>query len=448
MASKRKSESGQVMVLAAGAMILIIGVAALAVDLGFLYATRRNMQTAADAAAIAGSNALEHQCGTTADCTCDSVKACSAAGTDVAQLNGISASAANSPTITVATATTAPANNPNPGSGTFVQATVSETVPTFFMRALGIPTVNITTTAIAGFAPEGPCMRAFDTVDPQTIEVTGSGTINATCPLQDDSSNNDGFDSNGGTITASSIALAALGPWSGNRGGTVTPTPSTGDSIPPNPYSGLVPPPPCSASGGCTGAKCNTLTAANPNNGYSVSSTPSGPISPGVYCGGIAVSGNSTVLKLNPGTYILINQHGNLVSSGAMQGTGVTFYNTYSGNANNYRPIVFSGSSSTNLAAPTSGPYAGVLFYQDTKAELPPSKSNNQETVSGSAGATFTGALYFPNSPLVFSGGTSTNTENATLYAWTITVSGSAALSNGTGGPGEVPAVNVSRLYQ
>ena len=57
-AGKRRSESGQVAVLAAAAMVIMIGFAALVVDVGFLYATQQNMQTAADAAAVAGANAL------------------------------------------------------------------------------------------------------------------------------------------------------------------------------------------------------------------------------------------------------------------------------------------------------------------------------------------------------------------------------------------------------
>ena len=73
------AESGQIAVLTAGAMLLIIGMAALAVDVGSLYATRRNMQTAADAAAVAGANALEAVCGTNAGCTCESQSSCAAA---------------------------------------------------------------------------------------------------------------------------------------------------------------------------------------------------------------------------------------------------------------------------------------------------------------------------------------------------------------------------------
>ncbi len=140
MMSGRKSESGQVVVLATGAMLLILGFAALAVDVGFLYATRRNMQTAADAAAIAGSNALKQDCGTSAGCTCESAAVCGSAAQDVAALDGFT-NGTNNVTVTVKS----PASAPSPAGGIYVEADVSEPVPTYFMRALGYKTVSVST---------------------------------------------------------------------------------------------------------------------------------------------------------------------------------------------------------------------------------------------------------------------------------------------------------------
>jgi uncharacterized membrane protein len=54
----RRLQSGQIFVLTSLALVAIIGFAALAVDVGFLYSNRRRMQTAADAAAVAGATAL------------------------------------------------------------------------------------------------------------------------------------------------------------------------------------------------------------------------------------------------------------------------------------------------------------------------------------------------------------------------------------------------------
>lgn len=53
-----RSDSGAVALIVAIAIGVLLGVAALAVDMGALYAHRRQMQTAADAAALAGVQAL------------------------------------------------------------------------------------------------------------------------------------------------------------------------------------------------------------------------------------------------------------------------------------------------------------------------------------------------------------------------------------------------------
>src|SRR5579864_4124868 len=50
-----KDESGNVLVLAALSMTALLGFMALATDVGIMFRTRRNVQIAADAAAVAGS---------------------------------------------------------------------------------------------------------------------------------------------------------------------------------------------------------------------------------------------------------------------------------------------------------------------------------------------------------------------------------------------------------
>ncbi|MGH7328057.1 MAG: pilus assembly protein TadG-related protein, partial [Polyangiaceae bacterium] len=54
----RELESGQVLSLTVISMVVLIGFVALSVDVGLLWSERRHMQTAADAAAIAGATAL------------------------------------------------------------------------------------------------------------------------------------------------------------------------------------------------------------------------------------------------------------------------------------------------------------------------------------------------------------------------------------------------------
>lgn len=50
--------SGQTFVLVSIALVVLIGVAALAVDVGDLWTTRRLMQSAADAGAVAGADEI------------------------------------------------------------------------------------------------------------------------------------------------------------------------------------------------------------------------------------------------------------------------------------------------------------------------------------------------------------------------------------------------------
>ena len=53
-----REESGQVLVLTLVCMGILFGMLGLAVDVGTLFHARRNMQTAADAAAMAGATEL------------------------------------------------------------------------------------------------------------------------------------------------------------------------------------------------------------------------------------------------------------------------------------------------------------------------------------------------------------------------------------------------------
>lgn len=138
-------------------------------------------------------------------------------------------------------------------------------------------------------------------------------------------------------------------------------------------------------------------------------------ISQGTYCGGINVPGDKT-LNLNSGLYIL--KGGGLTLSGGSNiiGTGVTFYNT--GTAATYKKIDLSGGSTTNLSAPTSEPFEGILFFQDRSNTI-------GSTISGGSGMVIQGAHYFPTAHIDYSGGSS-------VAAYTIIVSKTLTLSGGS----------------
>src|SRR5260221_14560547 len=62
--SRAENRSGQALVLVAIALVALIGFAALAIDVGHAYAQRRQLQNAADAAALAGARLV---CGSGSD---------------------------------------------------------------------------------------------------------------------------------------------------------------------------------------------------------------------------------------------------------------------------------------------------------------------------------------------------------------------------------------------
>jgi uncharacterized membrane protein len=133
----RRPQSGQILVLTSLAMVAIIGFAALAVDIGFMYSGRRRMQTAADAAAVAGATALRDG---------QSVTASAKGGSSI---NGFT-DGQSSVTVTV--------NNP-PAGGTYVgnanYVDVKQPMPTYFLNVLGYSSLNVSARAVSG-AVTGP----------------------------------------------------------------------------------------------------------------------------------------------------------------------------------------------------------------------------------------------------------------------------------------------------
>ena len=82
-------------------------------------------------------------------------------------------------------------------------------------------------------------------------------------------------------------------------------------------------------------------------------------IKPGVYCGGLTISGEGTV-ELDPGIYVI--KDGPLLVQGAASvvGKSVGFYLTGAGSV-----FTFGADTGVDLAAPNSGMMAGLLFFED-----------------------------------------------------------------------------------
>ena len=151
-------------------------------------------------------------------------------------------------------------------------------------------------------------------------------------------------------------------------------------------------------------------------------------LSPGVYCGGLKLSGSGSI-TFQTGTYIINGtdvggKSFDYTGSGNLSGTNVMFYIT---GQNGYTagPINLSGSGNLTFSALSSGSYQGILFYQDRSVSY---AAANTYTGSGNV----TGTFYFPSTSLTYSG--SGNALAQAIVASKVTMSGSGNFTKDTGG--------------
>jgi Flp pilus assembly protein TadG len=385
-------ESGQALVFMAVAMAMILGFAGLVIDVGQLHYAQSQVQAAADAAAVAGALEISY-CGGTSACS-----AMQSAAQNALVENGLTGSTlltqcatggGGGLTLTVNNGPCARgsiSSDPNFGNANYVEVVVSEPQPTYFMRVLGITSTKITARAEATLGNWPFCVDTLGTSG--TTLQTNGGTLTASCGILVNSTGRNALIANGSTITASTISVSG-GDQIG--GATVTPTPITNAPPLPDPLSSL----PTPTVGSCTFSS-----------NFAVS-TSTAILNPGTYCGGITI--NSGAAVFNPGLYI-VEGSGLLVNGGSITGNGVTFY-LQAGQ------VLFNGSSVPNLVAPTTGTYAGILFFQN-------SSDTSMATINGGSGSVFQGALYFPGAGLLLNGGN--------VAAYTLAVSKSLQMNGGS----------------
>jgi hypothetical protein len=182
-----------------------------------------------------------------------------------------------------------------------------------------------------------------------------------------------------------------------------------------NPYARLTIP----AYSGCT------------RSGYKLGAGETEDISPGVFCGGIEVTGGAT-LNLDPGTYIL--DGGNLAVgvNATVKGAGVTIILT-SRAGSSYGAIDIRAGSTIAIGAPGADTVAGVpgiALWVDERA--PP----ESDILEGGAAQNINGAVYLPGRAVRYSGGSSSGTRCNQLVALSVTFTGNSYFRHDCAGAG------------
>ena len=125
-------------------------------------------------------------------------------------------------------------------------------------------------------------------------------------------------------------------------------------------------------------------------------------LSPGVYCGGLKVSGTSKV-TLEPGVYVI--KDGPLEVSGKAQFSGedVGFYL-----AGEKAVLKFSGDTTIRLSGVESGAMAGILLFEDRTVS-----ANRLHLIRSAHADVLTGTIYLPRGLLLVDPNATVSAESA-----------------------------------
>jgi len=368
-----KDEEGQVLVVTLLCIGILVGAMGLALDVGILFRARRNMQIAADAAAIAGATALFYGGNVTN------------AANGAATANGVDPSVDTNTVIVT----------PNPSVGgnpcaSCVQVQLAKPNPTIFMSTLSkllgansFGSVNVAAQAIAGAPSAGQaCIYIMDPTAAKALSIHGAGNINMPdCGIYVNSNANNALCVTGsaGKSTFPWIDVVGGQPTNGNCGGSLNGNTSVNLSSPvqSDPFGNITGPVP-DTNGNCSGINTTTdSTTKTINTSYSA---PSG----GTVCfkNGITLSSGAT---LGGGLYVFEN--GLTIGMGSVtvgSSTNGATLDIYGGSYSQ------SSASSLTIYAPTSGTYNAIALMQ------PANNTNALSLQFGSSGSTFDGMIYAP----------------------------------------------------
>ncbi len=408
---RRRTRSGQALILFAIVFALLAGILGLTLDGGRLYFEKRRAQNAADAGSVAAVQELRRG---NDDYDAD----VRPAALNDAALHGFteadSVIAVNRP----------PAGGPSAGNNSFVEVIVERQVATSFMRIFGPQFSTVRARAVSGLRySANPCVLALDPSASSALRLNGGPTLEANCDVVSNSTSATALNNvGGGSLTGAAIGVS--GGYSG--GGSYSPTPLTGVLPSLDPLAALDPPT-CSSSGTISaassssafGANAGAVFAAQNGNGGNGNGGGGGGLtvySPGSYSSEIKISNG--VHQFQAGIYCLAG--GMTITGGTVTGSGVSFYNQ---NPTGKEFIDIGGDADIDFSAPLSGEMKGVLFFNDRNA---PDRSPGNKIARGNGDQRFQGALYFPSQHLDWAGNRLSDVSWSMVIAKTLNISGTS----------------------
>lgn len=383
----RRSRSGNVAIIAAIGLPVLIGFCGLGGDMGYWFYRQRVVQAAADIAAYNATVALRAGA---------SVSRVTSTAIAAAKKNGWNSA---SGTITV---------NTPPTSGAYqnaqsVEVLLKENETRFFTALFSNTKVPEDSRAVATYTYKvNACMLALSKNASGAMTFWGNAAADFTnCNVVSNSLASNAFNLGGSASVATPCVSSAGGAY---VNATLSLTDCnkivTNAAQSDDPYAS-VPPPPIPSD--CTSPPADNI------------------FSPGKYCGGLSVSGTAT---FNSGIYVIDGGTLKINANAVASGSDVMFYLT------DGATLSFNGSADIHFSAPTSGTYAGLLFYGDR------TQPNATNTVNGDSYSELTGAIYFPSQEVRFLGNYGGVNGCLQVVASTIYYTGSATFNADCSGSG------------
>ena len=402
-----RDRHGNALVIAAAALPLVLGSAGLASDTIEWALWKRQIQRAADSAALAGV---------------------------YAKIQGASYSTAVNNDLTnnnhVGITTTVTPNSPPPsgaysGDANAVRVTLAVQKQLSFSSLFIAAAPTITASATATIVPSGQyCVISLENTAVTGITASGNADVNMGCGMITNSTSMTAAVATGSsTVVASPIAavggIAASNNWAA---GTVLEPFSVAQA---DPFLSV--PPPTFPTGNCPNLSVNS----NQTKTVAASDANTTGLPSGTYCfGNMTLNGTVTL----PSNSTLILDAGSL-SIGAqahVNCTNCTFVlssRTAATNAASIGNVDMNGGAQLNLTASNSGTYSGLLIYQDRRA-VNGNNANQSSKVNGNSSSFLQGALYFPNQQVTFNGTAGMSTNCLQLVARKVLYSGNMHISN------------------
>lgn len=394
----QRNERGNVLIIAAFAMPLIVGSAGLAVDTVQWALLKRQLQRTADSAALAGVYAAVQGGTQTPAQAVDYELNLGQNNASRRNSTGFTLNAANrTVTYPVGAAWTNPVR---------VELSVSQ-VPAF--SSMFLPQITVAAGATAATISTGVyCVVSLIDTNSTGISASGSADINMGCGMITNSTSLTAAIATGSSsVTATPIAaVGAVAASSNWNGAELLPfTVKQND-----PYAGI------------------GLPAFNASDCVDLPNQPNDVIDRsadvGVKClNSLQVQGDVT---LGSATYVINGGDVGANATGKLRCSGCTIIltNSDSSPTATIGDVDLNGGAEINMSAPTSGTYNGILFYQDRRA------GSGTNIINGNSDSTLTGAFYFPRQELQINGSSGLTFSCAQFVSWTVDFIGNGTATN------------------